>query len=106
MRRGRRLEHRLVGFRAARLESAAPERELSALLEQLELRYERKGPLWFIEVADSGWASLTWVAEEAVAALWVVHDGVPAPSPELVRANAEPGLGWYAVNGSDRGEGC
>jgi len=68
--------------------------DLSALLQELAVPYQRKGEAWLVEVGGA-WATFAWIPREAYLTGFLMYEGRPAPSAELVRANAEPGLAWH-----------
>jgi hypothetical protein len=77
----------------------APEPAIADLLQELSVPYQRKGDAWFVEVGGA-WATLAWIPRDGSVAGFLMYDGAPAPSADLVRANAEPGLAWHHT-GSD-----
>ncbi len=78
---------------------AAGEPDLTALLQELGVPFQRKSEAWLVEVGG-GWATFGWVPRDATLVGFLEYAEAPEPSTELLRANAETGLAWYQADGA------
>jgi hypothetical protein len=93
--RGKRAAEPLTAFREPTV--AAGEPEITGLLQELDVPFQRKGEAWLVEVGGA-WATFGWIPRDATLAGWLDYAERPAPSTELVRAQTETGLAAYEVS--------
>jgi hypothetical protein len=94
--RGRPDSDPLVAFREPTVAADEPAREITGLLEELRVPFQRKGEAWLVEVGGA-WATCGWIPRDATLAAWIDYMERPGPSTDLVRAQTETGLAAYEV---------
>lgn len=100
LRRSRKLENSLAEQRAPAAPGGLPEEEITAVLRDLDLPYQRREDLWLVEVGGA-WAVLGWMPEETALSMAIAYESHPSPASELVRLNAEPGVAGHTYNGEE-----
>ena len=74
------------------------EPDITELLQQLDVPFQRRDDTWLVEVGG-GWATVAWVPRDSTLVGFLIYEEAPGPSTQLVRANAETGLAWYQHDG-------
>ena len=75
---------------------AAGEPDITSLLQQHDIPFQRKAEAWLIEVGGA-WATFAWMPRDASLAGWLEYAERPGPSTDLLRAQTETGLAAYEV---------
>ena len=84
----------LTAFREPTI--AAGEPDVTTLLQELDVPFQRKGEAWLVEVGGA-WATFGWIPRDATLAGWIDYAERPGPSTDLVRAQTETSLAAYEV---------
>lgn len=76
---------------------AAGEPDITSLLQEHGVPFQRKGEAWLVEVGGA-WATFGWMPRDASLTGWLDYAERPGPSTQLLRAQTETGLAAYEVS--------
>jgi hypothetical protein len=75
---------------------AAGEPDITSLLQEHDIPFQRKAEAWLIEVGGA-WATFAWMPRDASLAGWLEYAERPGSSTDLLRAQTATGLAAYEV---------